>query len=301
MICPHCSKEQPEENKECQRCGIIFAKWGQTVERQEVIPHPPAEKLPSFDNKKTGSPINLQGKMAFMLKLLCVVGVIYGWYWYMVPVKGETVLENAYRDEVNNFALIVPESWVSQKMNQCGGKYNSCEVFAAYKDMGEHQIRPYVNVVVLDLNNIRPMFSKSSINFTEKNKDEYAQDAVKNISSAFESYQLEASAVFKIDGIPSLSINGSGMIAGNHLKGSFIMIPSNSHLFALSFVGPADYHPFFREIVQSFRVTGNRPNLFQLDGGLFGSVKSDLIMGLLFCLTLATIKFLTWSSPLKSD
>ena len=301
MICPNCRKEQPEGNKECQRCGIILAKWEQTVERQEIIPRPSAERPPSFDNKKTGSPINLQGKMVFMLKLLCLIGVIYGWYWYMVPIKGEPTSVNAYRDEVNNFALVIPEGWDSQKIKKCGGKYNSCEVFAAYKDMGEQQVRPVVNVVVVDINSISPMFSKSSINFTEKNKDEYAQDAVKGISSSFESYQLEESAVFKIDGIPSLSIDGSGMIAGNRLKGSFIMIPSNSHLFALSFAGPEDYHPFFREIIKSFRVTANRPNLFQLDGGLFGSIKGDLIIGFLFGLTLATIKFLTWSNPLKPD
>jgi hypothetical protein len=219
----------------------------------------------------------------------------------MVPVKGEPVLENAYRDEVNNFALVVPEGWESQKIKKCGGKYNECEVFATYRNMGEQQIRPFVNVVVLDLSNVRPMFSKGSVSFTEKNKDEYAQDAVKGITSVFETYQLEESAIFKIDGIPSLSINGSGMIAGNHLKGSFVVIPSSSHIFALSFAGPEDYHPFFREIVKSFRVTANRPNLFQLDGGLFGSLKGDLIMGLLFGLTIAIIKFLTWSSPLKPD
>jgi hypothetical protein len=301
MICPNCNKEQPEGNRECQRCGIIFAKWEQAAERQEIIPRPPVESPPSSDNKKTVSPTNLQGKMVFMLKLLCVVGVIYGWYWYMVPVQGDPVAENAYRDEDNNFALVVPEGWESQKVKKCGGKYNECEVFATYKNMGEQQIKPSVNVVVLDLSNVNPIFSKGSVSFTEKNKDEYAQEAVKNISSVFETYQLDESAIFKIDGIPSLSISGSGMIAGNHLRGSFVMIPSSSHLFALSFAGPEDYHPFFRGIVKSFQVTANRPNRFQLDGGLFGSVKGDLIMGLLIGLTIAIIKFLTWSSPLKSD
>jgi hypothetical protein len=301
VICPNCRKEQPDENSQCQRCGITFAKWEQTAQPQAVIPRPSVEKPPPSAVGKPASSTNLLSKMVFLLKLLFLVAVIYGWYWYMVPVKGEPVLENAYRDETNNFALAVPEGWASQKINQCGGKYNSCEVFAAYKDMGEHQIRPYVNVTILDLKNIGPMFTKRSVSFTERNKDEYVQEATKSISSAFEAYRLEESAILNIDGIPSLLINGSGTVAGNHVRVGFIMIPGGSNLFALSFAGPDDYLPLFGQIVKSFRLIANRPNLFQLDGGLFGSLKGDLIIGLLFGLTMAAIRFFTWGSSSKPD
>ena len=79
------------------------------------------------------------------------------------------------------------------------------------------------------------------------------------------------------------------------------MIPSSSHLFALSFSGPEYYKSVFRDMATSFRVTANRPSNFHFTGGLFGSLKGDLILGLLVGLTLAMLKFLTWSDPLKSD
>ncbi|NIS61171.1 MAG: zinc ribbon domain-containing protein [Proteobacteria bacterium] len=31
MICPHCKFEQPDENEECAKCGIIFSKYASSV------------------------------------------------------------------------------------------------------------------------------------------------------------------------------------------------------------------------------------------------------------------------------
>ena len=298
MICPKCNKEQPGENIVCDRCGINFAKWGQTLQPQTVvtrpsIPKPPSAPHHSVNTNKTSS--STTGKSIFMtlLKILCVIGVVCGWYWYMVPLKGEPVPENAYMDKANNFALVVPETWNHNKINKCGMTNNACEVFETYRDMGENQVRPYVNVVVMDTRSINTMFMRGSLDFTEKNKDEYAQAAVKGITSSFQGYQLEESSVIKIDGISSLFINGSGTIAGYHIRGAFIIIPGRSNIYTLSFAGPDDFYFLFKNIAASFRLTSNRPNLFSLDGGLFGSVKGDLIIGLLFALTMALIRFLT--------
>jgi hypothetical protein len=219
----------------------------------------------------------------------------------MFPVKGNSVPENAYKDGTNNFAIVIPEDWKWETTNKCGGQYNSCEVLLVYKDMGEQQISPAVNIVVLDQKNIGSMFSNATVSFTKNNKDEYAQDAVKGLSTVFDSYQMEESAIFDVDGIPALSIDGYGTVAGYSLRGNFIMIPSSSHLFALSFAGPEYYQSVFKDMATSFRVTANRPSNFHFTGGLFGSLKGDLILGLLVGLTLAMIKFLMWSDPLKSE
>ena len=302
MICPKCNKEQPEENLVCERCGINFAKWGQTLQTQTVItrpsiPKPPSSPPPSVNTNKTSSSINGKSIFISILKILCVIGVAYGWYWYMVPIKGGPVPANAYMDQTNHFALVVPETWSNKKINRCGMINNACEVFETYRDMGENQVRPYVNVVVMDTRSINSMFTRGSVDFTEKNKDEYAQAAVKSIASSFQGYQLEESSVIKIDGISSLLINGSGTIAGYHIRGAFIIIPGRSNIYVLSFAGPDDFYFLFKNIAGSFRLISNRPNLFSLDGGLFGSVKGDLIIGLLFALTMALIRFLTRSGP----
>ena len=305
MICPKCNKSQPDENKGCERCGINFAKWEQTLQTQTVvtrpsIPKPPSAPPPSVNTDKTSSSINGKSIFISMLKILCVIGVVYGWYWYMVPIKGEPVPENAYMDKANYFALVVPETWSHKKINRCGMTNNQCEVFETYRDMGENQVRPYVNVVVIDTKSINSMFTRGSLEFTEKNKDEYAQAALKGIASSFQGYQLEESLVIKIDGIPSLLINGSGTAYGYRIRGAFIIIPGRSNIYALSFAGPDDFFFFFKNIAASFRIISNRPNLFSLDGGLFGSVKGDLFIGLLFGLTMASLRFLTWSGPSKS-
>ena len=299
MICPKCNKEQPKENIVCERCGINFAKWEQTLNMQTVVTRPsipksPSTTPPSANNDKTPSKINVQSIFMYLLKIMCVIVVVCGWYWYMVPIKGEPVPANAYMDQTNHFALVVPETWSHKKINSCGMINNACEVFETYRDMGENQVRPYVNVVVMDINS---MFTRGSLDFTEKNKDEYAQAAVKGIASSFQGYQVEESSVIKIDGISSLLLNGSGTIAGYRIRGAFIIIPGRSKIYALSFAGPDDFFSFFKNIAGSFRLISNRPNLFSLDGGLFGSVKGDLIIGLLFALTMALIRFLIRSGP----
>jgi hypothetical protein len=300
MICPKCYKEQSEGSTECDRCGIIFAKWDQPAQRPKSIKRPSVPE-PTAPSAETVSATNIPDALVLILKLLFVAMVICGWYWFVFPVAGNPVPENAYKDGTNNFAIVIPEDWKWETTNKCGGQYNSCEVLLVYKDMGEQHVRPVVNIVVLDQKNIGSIFSNTTVSFTNKNKDEYAKDAVKGISTAFDSYQMEESAILDVDGIPSLAIDGYGTVAGYSLRGNFIMIPSSSHLFALSFAGPEFYQSVFRDMATSFRVTANRPSNFHFTGGLFGSLKGDLILGLLVGLTLAMIKFLMWSDPLKSD
>lgn len=303
MICPKCFKEQSAETTSCERCGIIFAKWNQPVEIQKKVPHPsiimnkPAAAPPAA---VTPAPTPIPGKLVFILKLISLAAVIYGWYWFMYPVPGSPVSQNAYIDRTSNFAIVVPDDWKWVKANKCSGKYNACVVFEAYKDLGEQQLRPFVNIVVIDQKSFRPAFSNAAVSFTEKNKNEYAQDAVKGIATAFDSYDMQESTILRIDGVPSLAVEGNGMAAGYRLSGSFIIIPSSSHVFFLSFAGPEFYHSAFQEMVSSFRLTANRPSNFHFNGGLFGSIKGDLILGALFALTLAMIRFFAWS-PSKSD
>jgi hypothetical protein len=294
MICPRCSFDQPDGTEKCHRCGIIFAKWDSYVQKQgnvrqsiEPLRYEP-EKAPSASKKSSGLTL-------LVLKILCFIGVIYGWYWFLVPTKGLPVPENSYKDKTNAFALVVPPGWEGGKKKNCGGPHGACEVFQITKE-SVMEGESVINVVVADLSNILTMFSKGTIHFTESNKDEYAKSIVKGIASNFKSFTIESSSIINVDKIPSLRIVGTGFISNYSLKGIFFMTPGSSRVYALSSLSDASSgNQAFDSLVQSFRVTEGRPSIYHLYGGFWGSVKGDAILGLLIGLSIATIRLLAWN------
>jgi hypothetical protein len=51
LICPKCQFAQPDGGIECSRCGIVFAKYGRTLDKQGMEPQPHAVRESSRDGK----------------------------------------------------------------------------------------------------------------------------------------------------------------------------------------------------------------------------------------------------------
>jgi hypothetical protein len=280
--------------KKCPRCGIIFSKWEALPDRE---PGPRIRPVPKLPPKKALDRPSLKssGPALIILKTVCLLGVIAGWHWFLVPAAGLPVPEKAYRDERNAFALVVPSGWQGGRVKNCGGPKNSCEVFVANRQGGAGPVKPTVNVVVMEFHDILPLFSLGSVHFTESNKDQYAREALRGIEGVFKSFHLETASVVSVDALPSLRVAGTGQYIGQSLQNVFFMIPGTSKLFVLSYAGTPENAPDVDGMAQSFRVLETHPSLFRLYGGFWGSLKGDLILGLLIGCSLATIRLLGWS------
>jgi hypothetical protein len=147
----------------------------------------------------------------------------------------------------------------------------------------------------MEFKDILPLFSLGSVHFTESNKDQYAREALQGIEGVFKSFHLETVSVVPVDAIPSLRVAGTGQYVGQSLQNVFFMIPGTSRLFVLSYTGTPENSPDVDGMAQSFRVLETHPSLFRLYGGFWGSLKGDLILGLLIGCSLATIRLLGWS------
>jgi hypothetical protein len=118
-----------------------------------------------------------------------------------------------------------------------------------------------------------------------------------------------------VDNISAIRVVGSGsikekaMMIGNsvvtipnlqgkgyerRVKLGAVLVPGGQNVYLVTYGCERDDYPglkgSFEKIANSFRVTEGRPTPFQVTGGLLGSIKGDLILGLLFGLTLAVIK-----------
>jgi hypothetical protein len=294
MICPNCFLDQPDGKEKCPRCGIIFAKWEALKNPPHPTRVPPGDQpprvkadLPSFSK--------ISGPALLGLKILCLLSMFGGWYWFLVPSPRLPIPEKAYRDKVNAFALTVPPEWKGGRVKNCGGPKKSCEVFVATQsESPQQQVRPTINVVVTEFKEVQPVFSRGSVHFTEGNKDEYAQEALKGIEGVFSSFQIESTSVVKVDAIPSLRVEGTGIFSGQLLQHIFVMIPGSSRLYILSYIGAAENFPDVNGLIQSFRVLETHPSLFKLYGGLWGSLKGDLILGFLIGLSVMTFRLFFW-------
>jgi hypothetical protein len=293
MICPNCQLDQPDGKEKCPRCGIIFAKW-------EALKNPPFAT--GFHPGYQPPPVKLDlppiskilGPALFGLKILCLLAVFGGWYWFLVPSPRLPVPEKAYKDKVNAFALTVPPEWKGRRVKNCGFPQKSCEVFVATQSESPQQVGPTINVVVSEFKGGQPVLSRGSVHFTEDNKNEYAQEALKGIEGIFRSFQIEGTSVVKADGIPSLRVDGTGIYSGQLLQHVFVMIPGSSRLYVLSYIGAAENSPDVNGLIQSFRVLETHPSLFKLYGGLWGSLKGDLILGFLIGLSVMIFRLFAW-------
>lgn len=294
MICPNCHLDQPGGKEKCSRCGIIFAKWeAQKNPLSAKVFQPGIQQTPPVEADLPPSS-KIWGPALLGLKILCLLAVLGGWYWFLVPSPRLPIPEKVYKDKVNAFALTVPPGWKGGRVKNCGGPRKSCEVFAATQSESPQQVGPTINVVVTEFKEVQPVFSRGSIHFTEGNKNEYAQDSLKGIEGVFSSFQLENSSVIKVDAIPSLRVDGTGIYSGQLLQSVFVMIPGSSRLYLLSYIGAAENSPDVNGLIQSFRVLETHPSLFKLYGGLWGSLKGDLILGFLIGLSVIIFRFFYW-------
>ena len=57
MICPHCQCEQPDENSECPKCGIVFEKYFALQELSEnAREEPQPSEVPVTDEEGATPP-----------------------------------------------------------------------------------------------------------------------------------------------------------------------------------------------------------------------------------------------------
>jgi hypothetical protein len=294
MICPNCHLDQPGEKEKCPQCGIIFAKWeAQKNPLSAKGFHPGIQQIPPVKADLPPSS-KISGPALLGLKILCLLAVLGGWYWFLVPSPRLPIPEKAYKDKVNAFALTVPSEWKGRRVKNCGASQKSCEVFVATQSESSPQVGPTINVVVTEFKEVQSVLSRGSIHFTEGNKNEYAQEALKGIESVFRSFRIEDTSVIKVDAIPSLRVDSTGIYSGQLLRNVFVMIPGSSRLYLLSYIGAAENPPEVNGLIQSFRVLETHPSLFKLYGGLWGSLKGDLILGFLIGLSVMIFRLFSW-------
>ncbi|MBI4763944.1 MAG: hypothetical protein HY787_04990 [Deltaproteobacteria bacterium] len=289
MICPNCHLDQPDGKEKCPRCGIIFAKW-------EALKNPTVAKRfpPGLQPQPVKADLPQVSKIPALalwgLRILFLSSMLGGWYWFLVPPPRLPVPEKAYTDKVNAFALTVPPEWKGRRVKNCGGPHKSCEVFVATQSESPQQVKPAINIVVIEFREVQPFFPWGSILFTEDNKDEYAQEALKGIESVLSSHQIEGTSVIKVDAIPSLRVTITGTYSGQLLRQVFLMIPGSSRLYLLSYIGAPENSSEVDGLIQSFRVLEPHPSRFKLYGSLLGSLKGNVILGFLIGLSLATFR-----------
>lgn len=321
MICPKCQQEQPDDAAECSRCGIIFAKWQKVAERPSAKPATPRSAVGSAP-VQSGRDWGRAMKTA--LKVLGLVGVGIGWYWFLFSTTGGLpVPENAYQDEEHSFAVVQPQGWKLQRVKECtasgasfGVVKDVCNVLGLEDDRGAGSTHPNLQVIVAPISSLFRTGWGGGASITESDKDDIAQTIEKGIAGSLPGFKIETSEIVSIDNLNAVKVVGSARIEGYPMKigSSVVTVPFgrsdaayNMTIGGLLVAGgttayfitfgseQADYGVYgriFGEVMQSFRITERHPTPFQAYGGLWGSVKGDLVLGALVGLMIALLKLL---------
>jgi hypothetical protein len=207
MTCPKCGNEQPDVFSQCQKCRFIF-------------PARPANTTGAFN--ATSAPLGDAGVSPSIPALLgallglIVIGVVLWWLW---SPEGLPVPDGAYTNEEHQFAMSVPEGWMTlskdnyqemfQKLGdrfpksmQEGLMERRIEV-GFLKLMQETEFSPNINIVVM----------KSEIpELDEKQKDEATKAITSEFTRVMESYKLETSELITVDELTSLQLSGRARV-----------------------------------------------------------------------------------------
>jgi hypothetical protein len=107
MKCPKCGHDQPDKSIECERCGIIFSKWREKVDRQKSGSIKTAPPSPSPVYRQVAKPTDTLFYAQILIFLLVVAGGGYWIYsslndwreftsndkWFSIQFVGDPVME----------------------------------------------------------------------------------------------------------------------------------------------------------------------------------------------------------------
>lgn len=217
MECPKCGYEQQDGYPECQKCGVVFAKVLKSASLPSAIhavPEENASPLPE-DSQTEKPPAPLY---AVVLLILFIAGV--GW-WLHFP-SGLSMPQNAYISSPKGFALSPPPEWVMITPQ------NYEKIMEQYKDLfpqklRKHLLKPGFEVSFVKIpegeTEFTPSFNVVAVPFkgnlpalTESEKENAAKIISEEMSKHLDTYQLESSAIVKVDKLASLQITGTAAL-----------------------------------------------------------------------------------------
>jgi len=322
MNCPKCEQEQPDGAVECSKCGVIFAKWQKAQERpaaKPASPRPSSGPVPA-PVQKSGRDTSRILKIAMkIVAAICIGGV---WYWYLFTApSGLPVPENAYEDANHSFALLQPQGWKLTALKDCtssgaafGTTKDVCNVLSLELDRGAGSSRPNLQVIVAPVSSVFRTGWGGSAHISERNMDEIAEVIGKGVAGRIPGFEVESSELIPVDNLNAVKVVGSARLEGAPMQigDKVVMVPFGSDTPAIEmtmggavFAGgstayivtfgseKADYGyvgKVFDEVMESFRVTERHPTPFQKNGGVWGNILGDAILGALVGLTIALFK-----------
>lgn len=309
MKCPKCSHEQQDGLLECQRCQIVFSRWKEAGNNEDVSSY--RTPIPPQAQKEPPKPI--PSTVIFSIITLIVIAII-GWMLFFP--KGLPIQEGSYKNEKYNFAIKIPSDWLTITPE------NYKEIMDQYKDRFPKNIQNLLsqnsNIAVYFVKIAKNSSFSPSVNIitakgnmpslNESEKEKAAKEISAGMAGAFDAYEQESADIVKVDKLKSLQIiskasmkflsspsepimeesfPGFSHVVGHtqeqwetlKLKYIQVAVPGNNAAYILTFSTSvrdfSEYEFTFQDMVNSFRVL-KRPTPFgpilggAIKGGFIG-------------------------------
>ena len=311
MKCPSCGNEQAEGWLSCQKCHIIFSRWkpGSVVAADPSTPTGPAPLTaraeaagpPRPEKMFNGTPSRLTvasgrpaGWLVYLLLILpCAVAL-----WLLLNPKGLKVMPDSYLDKKNDFAIRVPDDWLtltkenfdvivrqysSRLPANIANAMSSRDLAVSFIRLGEAgEFAPAMNVVIVK-GALPPI--------NEKSKLEAAKAMADGFRAMFADYKQESVKIIEVDKIRSLEIVSTSSLrvqlpneegrATLTLRYRQVFVPGKKQAYILTFTALSeageDSAADFQGMLDSFRVLKRPPRFGPVvNGGLIGALLGAL-------------------------
>ena len=322
MKCPKCQHEQPSGRTECEKCGVVFAKWRGDSDASGYAPsnepyYPPAAQT------QAAAPAG-GGALRPLGMIVGLLAACAGWYWFLFWAPGGLPVQaDAYRDAENGFALVAPQGWQATKTRDCknvGTALSGASACAVLDLSGAGASTATVQVITVPVGALFETGWGGSVRIAQSDASTLAKSLEDGMAKAIPGYTRESAEVVTVDRIASLRVIGSATFTGtptmigdkmvtipdfsgrqteHHLTTGTVLVPGGKQAFLVTYGCESAQREVtgaaFDAIVSSFRLTDGRPTPFQSYGGVRGSIKGDAILGGLVGLSLGVLKMLIGS------
>ncbi len=272
MVCPKCGNKQPDRTHECQKCGIIFAKFDPSRSMSQARRPQPASSS-SFGPRPSVSSGGGGGGI-FSFKLIFILVIAAFAMWSYNATRGLPIPPGAYQNDEHSFAVSVPEGWMTisagdlrvMMVNQGGmpGGLTLKDLVIGFRpDLPPEQPAPFVYIAAM----------KGSLpEWTPSALEKAANDFEKGAGPWLKEHSQE---VVKVDNLTALKIFSKLKIKGPNMaitvEGLQGVIPGWNKAYFITAVWPMRRFPnagtTVDEMIDSFRVL-KRPYLPRYYGEL---------------------------------